>query len=157
MDCIEDKSQEDHGQAEGGGVMTPKSGTTINLTVTAASVPMSVDTKVDESILTRAPVDTNKTSSQPVAANSLSSGSNARTTSASTLSPSDALDAGLTPSFTRHKIPYLLKNCVKKIRSECTASTSAVFASSVLAATFSSSSKRPKMTESIQDGVKNMC
>ena len=76
MDCIEDKSQEDHGQAEGGGVMTPKSGTTINLTVTAASVPMSVDTKVDESILTRAPVDTPKPSSQTSDDTFLSSRSN---------------------------------------------------------------------------------
>ena len=38
--------------------MTPQNGTTIDLTVTTSSFPVSVDTTVDESVLTIPPVDT---------------------------------------------------------------------------------------------------
>ena len=52
---------------EVGGVMTPKNGTTTDLTVTTASVLVSVDTKVDDYLLTRSTVDTPKPSYQPSA------------------------------------------------------------------------------------------
>ena len=60
MGCIEDEYREDKGQLEVGGVMTPQNVTTIFFIVTTASVQMSMDNPDDESILTRATVDTPK-------------------------------------------------------------------------------------------------
>ena len=45
--------------------MYPKNGTTIDLTVTSASDPMSVDKTDDELVSTRAPIETDKPSTQP--------------------------------------------------------------------------------------------
>ena len=57
----------------------PKNITTVDLTVTTAYVPMSVDTAIDEYELTRAPVEIPKTFSQPAATTSSSSIFNPRT------------------------------------------------------------------------------
>ena len=54
--CIEDESQEDQEQPEVGGFVTPKNCTTNYLTVTTSSVPLSVNTTVDEYVLTIVPV-----------------------------------------------------------------------------------------------------
>ena len=62
---IEEKSQEDQVQAERGVFVTTKNGTTIDLTVTTSTVLVSVDTTLGEYLLTIAPVDTPKPSSQP--------------------------------------------------------------------------------------------
>ena len=48
--CIKDESQKYQLQSEGGGVLTPENGTTIDLTVTASSVPMSVDNTDDKNL-----------------------------------------------------------------------------------------------------------
>ena len=93
VNVIEDKPQEDQGQAEGGGVVTTKKVTTVSLTITTAPVPMSVDTTLDDYLLRRATVETPKSSSQPAAANSSSSRYSTRTESTSALSPSAALHA----------------------------------------------------------------
>ena len=58
MGCIENESQEDQEQPEGGGFITPKNCTTNYLTVTTAYVLLSVNTTVDEYVLTIAPVYT---------------------------------------------------------------------------------------------------
>ena len=50
--------------------MSPKNGTTIDLTVTSASDPMSVDKTDDELVSTRAPIETAKPSSRPSTATS---------------------------------------------------------------------------------------
>ena len=50
--------------------MSPKNGITIDLTVTSAYNLMSVDNTDDELVLTRAPIDNPKPSSQPTAATS---------------------------------------------------------------------------------------
>ena len=47
MDCTENKYQEYQGQPEGGGVVKTKNGSTIYLTTTTASAPMSVDNTDD--------------------------------------------------------------------------------------------------------------
>ena len=52
--------------------MKPQNSTTINLTVTTAFVPMSVDNTDDEYILTISPVDTTKPSYQHTYATSSS-------------------------------------------------------------------------------------
>ena len=62
-----DESQEDKGKPEGGGVVSTQNGITIDLTLTSASDPMSVGNNYDELVLTRAPIDTPKTHSQPSA------------------------------------------------------------------------------------------
>ena len=67
MDYIEEKYQEDRVQSERGVFVTPRNGTTIYLTVTTSSVLVSVDTTLGEYVLTIAPVDTPKQSSQPAA------------------------------------------------------------------------------------------
>ena len=45
--------------------MSPKNGITIDLTVTSASDPMSVDNTDDDLVLTKAPIDTTKPYSKP--------------------------------------------------------------------------------------------
>ena len=65
---IEDKSKEYQEQPEGGGVVSPKNGTTIDINVTTVSDPMSVDNTNDIYVLTRALFDTPKPCSQPAAA-----------------------------------------------------------------------------------------
>ena len=84
--------------------MTPPNGTIIDLSLTTAYVPMSLDIEVDESVLTRAPVDTPKPSSKPDYATSPSSISTPITASTYTLSPSAALSAAFTSSYKRHNI-----------------------------------------------------
>ena len=74
--CIEDGYKEDQGQAEVNGVMTLQNCTIIYWFVTTAYVPNSFDTTVYWSVLTRAPVDTPKPSSQPSDDTLLSSISN---------------------------------------------------------------------------------
>ena len=50
-------NKEDQGQDTGGGVMTPKNVTIVDLSVTTSSVTMSVDTTVNEYVLIRSQVD----------------------------------------------------------------------------------------------------
>ena len=64
------ESQEDQGQSEEGGFISPKNGSTIDLTVTSASDPMSLYNTDDELFILRAPIDNPKPSSQPTAATS---------------------------------------------------------------------------------------
>ena len=78
--------------------MTPKNDTSIDLNVTTESYTMSVDNTYYESVLTRAPIETPKTSSQPAADTLSSSRYNPRTDSTSTLYPSDASPDALTSS-----------------------------------------------------------
>ena len=68
-----------------------KNGTTIYLTVTTSSVLVSVDNTLGEYVLTIAPVDTHKPSSQLVADTSSSSRSTSKTASTSALYWSAAL------------------------------------------------------------------
>ena len=60
--------------------MSPKYDTTIDLNVTSASDPMSVDNNDDELVLTRAILETPKTYDQPSTATSHSSRYTPRTT-----------------------------------------------------------------------------
>ena len=55
-----DVSQEDQGQHEEVIFMSPKKVTIIDLTVTSASNPMSVDNTDDELVVTRATIETSK-------------------------------------------------------------------------------------------------
>ena len=75
--------------------MTPRNGTTIDLTVTTVSVPMSVDNIVDKSVLTRAPVETHKQSFQPAYNTSSFSIYTLITDSISALSPISELAVAL--------------------------------------------------------------
>ena len=62
-----DESQEDKGKPEGGGVVSTQNGIKIDLSLTSASDIMSVGNNDDELFLSRAPIDTPKTHSQPSA------------------------------------------------------------------------------------------
>ena len=68
VDFIGNKYKEDQVHPEVVGVMKTKNVTTLDLTVTTSSVPMSVYSNDDKYVLTRAPVETTKPYSQPAAA-----------------------------------------------------------------------------------------
>ena len=63
--------------------MSPKDGTTIDLTVTSEYDPMSVNNTENELVLTREPIDIPKQNSQPAAATSYYSSYTTITTSTS--------------------------------------------------------------------------
>ena len=60
VDCIEEGYLRYQGKPEGCGDMTPRNVTTINLSVTTSYVLMSEDNTDDESVWTRATVETLK-------------------------------------------------------------------------------------------------
>ena len=98
--------------------MTHKNDTVIYLSVTTESVPMSVDTTEDESILTIALVETPKPSYKPAGANTSYSLYTPRTSSTSAVYPSSTSDNSLTSSS---KIPNMIEPIqegVKKMSSE---------------------------------------
>ena len=76
--------------------MSPQNDTTIDWTITSVSDLMSVDNTDNESVLTRAPIETPKPYYKHDAPNSYSSRYNPRTASASKISPSFALPVSVT-------------------------------------------------------------
>ena len=80
--------------------MPPQNGTTIDLTVTSESDPMSVDNADDELFIVRETIETPKPFYQPDYATSSYSSSNPRTALTSARYPSVALPAALT-SFSK--------------------------------------------------------
>ena len=67
--------------------MSIKNGTTVDLTVTSASDPMSVDNNDDELVSTISPIETTKPSSKPATYNSSTLSYTARTVGTSALYP----------------------------------------------------------------------
>ena len=98
MGCTEDEYNEDQGQSEVGGAITPKNITTIDSTVNPASDQISFYNTDDEFVLTRSPVDTPKPPSQPASVASYSSGYTPITALTSALSSSSLLPSSLTSS-----------------------------------------------------------
>ena len=85
--CV-DESHKDQGQPKGGGAMSPQKGNTIDLTITSAYDPISVDNTDDKLIITRAPIETDKLYYKSAACTSYYSSSNPITASTSALYPS---------------------------------------------------------------------
>ena len=76
--------------------MSIKNGTTINLTVTSVSDPMSIDNTYDELVSAIKPIDTNKPSSRPADTDSSSSSYTLIIASTYALFTSSALPSVLT-------------------------------------------------------------
>ena len=87
---------------EGGGVVTPKNGNTVYLTVITAYFFITLYNTYDESVLKVSPVDTTKPSYYYDAANSSSSKYTPRTSSIYALSTSVSLPASFTSSSKSH-------------------------------------------------------
>ena len=68
-----DEYQEYQGQPEEGGIISPKNGSTIDLTVTSASDIISVDNTNDELVIKIALIETPKPFSRPAVTTSSSS------------------------------------------------------------------------------------
>ena len=73
--------------------MSPKNGTTVDLTVPSSSDPMSVNNTDNELVSTIAPIETAKPSSQPYTATSYSSSYTPITDSTYAIYPSAAFPA----------------------------------------------------------------
>ena len=95
--------------------MIPQNGTTIGLTVTTASDHISVDNNDDESILTRAPIETPKPSYQPSASTSSSSRYTQRTASKSSLCQSSGFNCCFEIIFQNHKKTEYMQEGVKNM------------------------------------------
>ena len=95
---------------------------------------MPVDNTDDGSFLTRAPIKTLKPSYQYAATNSSSSRYNPITDSTSAIYPSYELPAALTPHSNSHKKTEYIQEGVKKIRSECSASSYTIYPSAKFSA-----------------------
>ena len=97
-----DKAQEDQGQHKEVCVISPKNSTTIDLTATSESDPMSVDNTDFELVSTVSSIKTSQPSSKLTTATSYYSRIYSKTASTSALSPSAALPDALTSFFKIH-------------------------------------------------------
>ena len=99
---------------------SPKNGTNIDLSVTSAFDPMSVDNTYDELVSTRAPIKIDKPFSRPATNNSSSASYTPRTDSTSPLYPNTTLPAASTSSSNIYNIVKSIYEGFDKMHSEFT-------------------------------------